>query len=203
MQMGQEPVSTSQARRMTPTQAIQLAAAKTELPHHRMHLPARKHSHKPPISARAQAVGVYRPATGRRPQQLADFEAAKAAGRPAVAPRHHPNVPAAARLVAQLLAENAALLFAATRAPEITPAPRSRLRKAPAQLGLENRQACPPKRTTHQPTNPPRQLSNASSYPARPQDACAASWQRTSHVRGAWTSEEKSLWEVVSKLAGR
>ena len=47
---------------------------------------------------------------------------------------------------------------------------------------------------------PPRQLSEAS---AGPQDACLAPWQRASHARGAWASEEKSLWEVASKLTGR
>ena len=48
-----------------------------------------------------------------------------------------------------------------------------------------------------------RQLSEASSYPVGPQDACLAPWQRASHARGAWASEEKSLWEVARILTGR
>ena len=40
-------------------------------------------------------------------------------------------------------------------------------------------------------------------YPAGPQDACLAPWQRASHARGAWASEEKSLWEVARILTGR
>ena len=36
-----------------------------------------------------------------------------------------------------------------------------------------------------------------------PQDACLAPWQRASHARGAWASEEKSLWEVARIITGR
>ena len=83
-------------------------------------------------------------AARRRPQQPANFEATKAAGRSAAAPCHHPNTPAAARLVAQLLTENAALLLAATRAPENRPICRSpSLRKAPTKVRLETRQTGP------------------------------------------------------------
>ena len=92
-------------------------------------------------------------AARRRPQQPANFEAAKAAGRSAAAPCHHPNTPAAARLVAQLLTENAALLLAATRAPENRPICRSpSLRKAPTKVRLETRQTGPPLRASPPPT---------------------------------------------------
>ena len=65
-------------------------------------------------------------AARRWPLQLANLEAAKAANRSAAAPCHHPNVPAATWLVAQLLAEKAALLCVATRAPRNRPISRAR-----------------------------------------------------------------------------
>jgi len=93
------------------------------------------------------------PTTRRQPQQLANFEAAKAAGRSTAAPCHHSNAPAATRLVAQLLTENAAHLLAATRAPENRPICRSpSLRKTPTKVRLETRQACPPLRVSPPPT---------------------------------------------------
>ena len=74
-------------------------------------------------------------AARRWPQQPVGIAAANAASRPAVAPCHHLNASAVARLVAQLLTENAALLLAATRAPENRPICRSpSLRKTPAQV---------------------------------------------------------------------
>ena len=65
-------------------------------------------------------------AARRWPLQLANLEAAKAAGRSAAAPCHHPNVPAATWLVAQLLAEKAALLCVATSASRNRPISRAR-----------------------------------------------------------------------------